>query len=168
MDLAGAKERLHLFKADLLIDGSFDSVLTGCHGVFHTASPCFVECSDPQVGWLLHSELYYDDKINRNATCCIHILNFIHCIQAELIEPAVKGTLNVLRACVKVSSVKRVVITSSIASVLFSGKPLTSDVVVDETWYSDPVVCKDSKVLLITTILATCPIHFISHSIGKT
>ncbi|KAG2707677.1 hypothetical protein I3760_05G158500 [Carya illinoinensis] len=110
--LDGAKERLHLFKADLLEEGSFDSLVDGCEGVFHTATPVYLRAKDPQ---------------------------------AELIEPAVKGTLNVLRSCAKVSSVKRVVITSSLGAVVYSGKPLTPDVLVDETWFSDPAFCEESK-----------------------
>ena len=47
--LDGAKERLHLFKADLLEEGSFDSVVDGCKGVFHTASPVINYSADPQV-----------------------------------------------------------------------------------------------------------------------
>lgn len=47
--LDGAKERLHLLKADLLEEGSFDSVVDGCEGVFHTASPFYHEVTDPQV-----------------------------------------------------------------------------------------------------------------------
>ncbi|XP_028106067.1 tetraketide alpha-pyrone reductase 1-like, partial [Camellia sinensis] len=47
--LDGAKERLRLFKANLLEEGSFDSVVDGCEGVFHTASPFFITPSDPQV-----------------------------------------------------------------------------------------------------------------------
>ena len=66
--------------------------------------------------------------------------------QEELMKPAVEGTLNVLRSCIKFPSVKRVVITSSIATVTYNGKPLTPDVVVDETWFSDPVYCKELKV----------------------
>lgn len=50
LSLDGAKERLHLFKADLLDEGSFDHVVDGCDGVFHTASPVlFSSISDPQV-----------------------------------------------------------------------------------------------------------------------
>ncbi|BFG20282.1 hypothetical protein CerSpe_065550 [Prunus speciosa] len=63
--------------------------------------------------------------------------------QEELLYPAVKGTLNVLKSCVKFPTVKRVVLTSSMASVVINGKPLTPDVVVDETWFSDPLVCED-------------------------
>ncbi|KAL6125013.1 hypothetical protein ACLB2K_077521 [Fragaria x ananassa] len=113
LSLDGAKERLHLFKADLLDEGSFDHVVDGCDGVFHTASPVlFSSISDPQ---------------------------------AELINPAVKGTLNVLKSCKKFPTVKRVVLTSSIASVIMNGKPLTPDVVVDETWYSNPLIAEKNK-----------------------
>ncbi|KAM7267735.1 hypothetical protein ACFE04_009901 [Oxalis oulophora] len=110
--LEGAKERLHLFKAELLEEGIFDSIIDGCQAVFHTASPVAVSVNDPQL---------------------------------DLIDPAVNGTLNVLRSCAKTSSVKRVVITSSMAAVTFNGRPLDPDVVVDETWFSDPTFCKESK-----------------------
>ncbi|KAG2671146.1 hypothetical protein I3843_14G118400 [Carya illinoinensis] len=110
--LDGAKERLHLFKANLLEEGSFDAAIQGCEGVFHTASPFYHDVKDPE---------------------------------AELLDPAVKGTLNVLNSCTKSSSVKRVVLTSSIAAVAFNGRPRTPDVVVDETWFSDPEICKEAK-----------------------
>ncbi|KAK9913030.1 hypothetical protein M0R45_036857 [Rubus argutus] len=112
LSLDGAKERLHLFKADLLEEGSFDPVVDGCHGVFHTASPVLLSSTDPQ---------------------------------AELIDPAVKGTLNILKSCAKFPTVKRVVLTSSMASVELTGKPLNPDVVVDETWFSDPLLCEKFK-----------------------
>ncbi|KAM5552191.1 phenylacetaldehyde reductase-like [Rosa sericea] len=113
LSLDGAKERLHLFKADLLEEGSFDLVVDGCEGIFHTASPVlFSSISDPQ---------------------------------AELIDPAVKGTLNVLKSCVKFPTIKRVVLTSSMAAVIINGRPLTSNVEVDETWFSDPLVCEELK-----------------------
>ncbi|XP_021279936.1 cinnamoyl-CoA reductase 1-like isoform X1 [Herrania umbratica] len=110
--LDGAKERLHLFKAELTDEGCFDYVVEGCQGVFHTASPVFLSTADPQ---------------------------------AEIIGPALKGTLNVLKSCAKVPSIKRVVLTSSMASALYNGKPLTPDVMVDETWFSDPRICEESK-----------------------
>ncbi|XP_057978579.1 phenylacetaldehyde reductase-like isoform X2 [Malania oleifera] len=72
--LDGAKEKLHLLKADLSEEGSFDSAVDGCEGVFHTASPVSFAVNDPQ---------------------------------AELIDPALKGTINVLRSCAKVPSIKR-------------------------------------------------------------
>ncbi|KAA3458911.1 cinnamoyl-CoA reductase 1 [Gossypium australe] len=112
LGLEGAESRLKLFKADLLEQGSFDSVVEGCVGVFHTASPFYHDVLDPE---------------------------------AELLDPAVKGTLNVLSSCAKTPSVKRVVLTSSIAAVAYNGKPRTPDVVVDENWFSDPDYCKGLK-----------------------
>lgn len=52
MELEGAKERLRLFKANLVEDGSFDSAIHGCHAVFHTASPVALDnavINDPHV-----------------------------------------------------------------------------------------------------------------------
>jgi len=110
--LDGAKERLHLFKANLLEEGAFDSAIEGCECVFHTASPFYNDAKDPE---------------------------------AELLEPAVKGTLNVLNSCAKSPSVKRVVLTSSLAAVIFNRRPRTPDVVVDETWFSDPEFCRQEN-----------------------
>ncbi|XP_050221360.1 tetraketide alpha-pyrone reductase 2-like [Mercurialis annua] len=39
---SGAKERLKIMKADLLVAGSFDEAIHGVDGVFHTASPVLV------------------------------------------------------------------------------------------------------------------------------
>ncbi|KAF3776096.1 Cinnamoyl-CoA reductase 1 [Nymphaea thermarum] len=110
--LEGASERLHLFKADLLDEGAFDYAVSGCEGVFHTASPFFNETQDPQ---------------------------------AELLDPAVKGTVNVLRSCAKIPSIRRVVVTSSMAAVAVGRRARTPDAVVDETWFSDADFCREIK-----------------------
>ncbi|GMN53643.1 hypothetical protein TIFTF001_022788 [Ficus carica] len=86
LSLDGSKERLHLFEANLLEEGSFDPIADGCECVFHTACPVFYTVTDPWV-----------------------------------------------------------VLTSSMASVSFNGKPLLPDLVVDETWFSDPVFCEELK-----------------------
>nr|UBX89878.1 tetraketide alpha-pyrone reductase [Gerbera hybrid cultivar] len=46
LELKGAKERLKLFKADLMVNGSFDQAVDGVDGVFHTASPVLVPYND--------------------------------------------------------------------------------------------------------------------------
>ncbi|KAL1362374.1 hypothetical protein HN51_010636 [Arachis hypogaea] len=113
LKLDGAEERLQLFKADLLEEGSFDSAIRDCHGVFHVASPVLLDVQDPQK---------------------------------ELIDPAVKGTINVLKSCAKTPSVKRVVLTSSMATNLYSGKNRTTpEDVVDETLFSLPDICRESQ-----------------------
>lgn len=107
ISLPGANERLELVKADLLDDGSFDSAVDGCAGVFHTASPFFFNTTNPQN---------------------------------ELIDPALQGTINIVNACVKAKSVKRLVLTSSTAAVLYSAARKPEDVV-DEQFWSDPEYC---------------------------
>jgi hypothetical protein len=50
LQLPGASDHLKLVSADLLEQGSFDQVVEGCDGVFHTASPFFTKnVTDPQV-----------------------------------------------------------------------------------------------------------------------
>uniref|UniRef100_A0A1J3E711 Tetraketide alpha-pyrone reductase 1 n=1 Tax=Noccaea caerulescens TaxID=107243 RepID=A0A1J3E711_NOCCA len=110
--LDGAKERLKLFKANLLHEGSFEHAIDGCNAVFHTASPVTLTAADPQ---------------------------------AELIKPAVMGTINILKTCTKVSTVKRVIMTSSMATVMFPKSPLRPNDFVDETTFSDPSVCEEEK-----------------------
>lgn len=79
------KDKLSLFEADLMLDGSFDKAIEGVELVIHTASPFFVAgVKDPQK---------------------------------QLIDPALQGTKNVLESCNRNSSVKRVVLTSSVAAI---------------------------------------------------
>lgn len=80
------KDKLSLFEADLMVEGSFDKSIEGVELVIHTASPFFV------AG--------------------------VKDAQKQLIDPALQGTKNVLESCNRISSVKRVVLTSSVASIL--------------------------------------------------
>ncbi|KAE8100736.1 hypothetical protein FH972_018600 [Carpinus fangiana] len=109
-ELNGAKERLKLVKADLLVEGSFDDAVQGVDGVFHTASPVLVP---------------YDDNI-----------------KANLIDPCINGTLNVLSSCSKASSVKRVVLTSSCSSIRYCYDAQQVSTTFNESNWSDPDYCK--------------------------
>nr|GMC89158.1 cinnamoyl-CoA reductase 1-like [Ipomoea batatas] len=62
-----------------------------------------------------------------------------------VVDTAVKGTLNVLGSCVRAPSVKRVVVTSSTASISFKRDPITPMTVVDETWYADKEFTEETK-----------------------
>jgi nucleoside-diphosphate-sugar epimerase len=82
---AASPGKLVLFKADLLVPGSFDAAAAGCEVVLHTASPfLFGSLDDPQK---------------------------------QLLTPALEGTRNVLGSVERTPSVKRVVLTSSVAAV---------------------------------------------------
>lgn len=69
-------------------------------------------------------------------------------LQTEMIDPAVNGTLNVLRTCAKVSSVKRVIVTSSTAATL----SINPNDVVDETVFTDLSVYLAMKVLKLCSL----------------
>ncbi|CAL5350142.1 hypothetical protein CsSME_00037263 [Camellia sinensis var. sinensis] len=108
-ELSGAKERLKIFKADLMVEGSFDQAVQGVEGVFHTASPVIVPCDQN--------------------------------IQETLIDPCIKGTLNVLSSCAKATSVRRVVLTSSCSSIRYRDDvQLVSPL--NESHWSDLEYCK--------------------------
>ncbi|KAK9908632.1 hypothetical protein WJX75_000697 [Coccomyxa subellipsoidea] len=96
--------KLTLHEADLLSDGSFDSVVKGADLVFHTASPFFISGTDDP--------------------------------QRDLVNPAVKGTKNVLSAAIKSKdTVRRVVLTSSTAAVVKNKKgPSNGSLYTEEDW----------------------------------
>ena len=79
-----SKDKLAIFEADLLNEGSFKEAMQNCELVIHTASPF---------------------KISG-----------IKDAQKELVEPALRGTQNVLNTATELN-VKRVVLTSSIVAI---------------------------------------------------
>ncbi|XP_062170309.1 putative anthocyanidin reductase [Alnus glutinosa] len=90
LSLWTSSERLRLFRADMQEEGSFDEAVKGCNGVFHVAA---------SMQFNVHENEDIETYVRSNA-----------------IDPAIKGTLNVLKACLQSKSVKRVVFTSSIST----------------------------------------------------
>jgi len=105
-------ENLKFFKADLLDQGSYLESMKGCSVVFHVASPFIMNVSSEKA-------------------------------QELLLTPAVKGTLNVLESANDPSvesSVKRVVLTSSVMAIATDGtdceetRAKTGKMIDEETW----------------------------------
>jgi len=71
--------------------------------------------------------------------------------QAQLIEPAVTGTLNVLASCAKVHT-QRVVLTSTAATINYTPK-CTPNAFLDESFWSEEDYCRERKVCWIYSSL---------------
>lgn len=97
--LPGAAERLRLFSADLTGDDAaavaagFDAAFAGCRAVMHCASPFFLAPRTPAEA------------------------------EVELLRPAIDGTRAVLAAAARADTVRRVVLTSSMAAVYMRPHP---------------------------------------------
>jgi nucleoside-diphosphate-sugar epimerase len=63
--------------------------------------------------------------------------------QAQLIEPAVTGTLNVLASCAKAHT-RRVVLTSTAATINYTPK-CTPNAFLDESFWSEEEYCRERK-----------------------
>lgn len=140
----GAAERLRLFKSDLLDYGSMAMAIAGCDGVFHVACPVLASAiTDPEVSSsphpfsfprLRHGFVHGFVRSSRDAM-----------LQAEMIAPAVTGTVNVLKACSE-AKVKRVVVVSSLSAVMVH--PTWNMVpVMDESYWSDVELCRTTEVI---------------------
>ncbi|GLT83479.1 hypothetical protein SLE2022_017670 [Rubroshorea leprosula] len=157
-------DRLRLFRADMQEKGSFDDAVRGCDGVFHVAAS--MEFDVPADG---NVEAY---------------------VQSNIIEPAIKGTKNLLKSCLKSKTVKRVVFTSSISTLTSkdnSGKwrPIVDEscqTPVDHVWNTKPrgwvyvlskllteesafKFAKDSGIDLVSAITPTVAGPFITSSV---
>lgn len=88
---------------------------------------------------------FANDNTLSSPTQSLPIYSLPWILQAELIDPAVKGTLNVRKSC-KRSLVNRVVLTSSIAAII-AREPFLNGIndVVDETTFSDPKFVKRKR-----------------------
>lgn len=84
-------------------------------------------------------------------------LSFVIHAQTEILEPAVEGTLNVLRSCKKNPSLRRVVLTSSSSAVRVRPEgDFASNVPLDESSWSSVELCETLQVALINKTLSVC------------
>ncbi|CAO2830016.1 unnamed protein product [Amaranthus hypochondriacus] len=65
-------------------------------------------------------------------------------VYANLFEPSIKGTLNVLKSCIKETTVKRVVFTSSCSAIRYH-PDIQQNSVLNESHWSDPDYCKKNE-----------------------
>lgn len=66
-------------------------------------------------------------------------------VQVELVEPALKGTLNVLKACSEAKAGRVVIVSSAAAIGMNPNWP--KDQVIDETCWSDREYCRTTNVI---------------------
>nr|AIX92151.1 cinnamoyl-CoA reductase 1 [Betula platyphylla] len=95
---------------------------------------------------LFKADLLDYNSIHSAVEGCIgvfHVASPVPSTTVEVIEPAVKGTLNVLKASLE-AKVKRVVVVSSTAAVLINPS-WPKDQVMDETCWSDKEYCRTTK-----------------------
>lgn len=71
----------------------------------------------------------------------------ILCKQAEILDPAIEGTLNVLRSCKKNPSLRRVILTSSSSTVRVRDD-FDPNIPLDETFWSSVELCERLQVTL--------------------
>ncbi|KAJ1260457.1 hypothetical protein BS78_10G234100 [Paspalum vaginatum] len=113
--------RLRVFRADMGEDGSFDAAVTGCVALFHVAA-----------SMELHVPPGHDTEEH---------------VRSCVLEPATRGTINVLRSCARAGTVRRVVFTSSVSTLTAADAGGRRKAVVDESclralddvWRTKPV-----------------------------
>ncbi|KAM1696541.1 hypothetical protein ACFXTN_028059 [Malus domestica] len=103
----GLLEKGHMVHATVRDPGSFDEAVKGCDGVFHVAA-----------------------SMEFSVTVKENIESYV---RSNIIEPAIKGTLDLLKSCVNSGTVKRVVLTSSISTITAKDGNGNARVVVDES-----------------------------------
>jgi nucleoside-diphosphate-sugar epimerase len=86
--------------------------------------------------------------------------------QKDLVDPALKGTLNVLRAAAKSGTVKRVAVTSSCAAVAWQAVPPDDKVWTEEDWNEDSTL-ENAPYRLSKTLAERAAWQFVNEGEGK-
>ncbi|CAL4966849.1 unnamed protein product [Urochloa decumbens] len=105
-------DRLRVFRADMGEDGSFDAAVAGCVALFHVAA-----------SMELHVPPGHDNSDEH--------------VRSSVLEPATRGTINVLQSCVRAGTVRRVVFTSSVSTLTAADAEGRRKAVVDESCLRD-------------------------------
>ncbi|KAG6505576.1 hypothetical protein ZIOFF_037939 [Zingiber officinale] len=113
--MEGAAERFTLSKADLLDYDALLEAIHGCHGVFHIACPV----TDDPVSYdctfvSIILENFFWGKRETDEELCFGYGTW----KEQVLEPAVRGTRNVINAAAEAGTVRRLVFTSSIGAVI--------------------------------------------------
>ncbi|KAE8661600.1 cellulose synthase-like protein D4-like [Hibiscus syriacus] len=130
--------RLQLVRSDLMDDDSFNNAIMGCEGVFHTASPVIKPSFDPKASSFLPFLIF-------NETIAFFYVARIRQLNTEILEPAVKGTVNVLRSYKKNPYLRRVVLTSS-SSTVRARDDFEFKIPLDESSWSSIQLCETLQV----------------------
>ncbi|KAG2729643.1 hypothetical protein I3760_01G259900 [Carya illinoinensis] len=100
---------------------------------------------------IFHADLNQPDSFITAIEGCIGVFHLAHPMDINGKEPektvtkrALEGTLGILKACLNSKTVKRVIYTSSAATVLYNDKGLS---VSDESTWSNLDICKNSKLV---------------------
>eukprot|EP00253_Pinus_taeda_P031495 PITA_31495 len=98
----------------------------------------------------LNDEMAFDDAVS-GCQGVFHVAKPVNldsnALQGEVVGPAVRGTVNLLRACERSGTVKRVIHTSSVSAVRFTGKPDPPDTVLDESHWTSVEYCRKTKMV---------------------
>lgn len=86
--------------------------------------------------------------------------------QKDLVDPALNGTLNVLKAAAKSGTVKRVVVTSSCAAVAWQATPPDDKVWTEEDWNEDSTL-ENAPYRLSKTLAERAAWQFVNEGEGK-
>jgi dihydroflavonol-4-reductase len=86
--------------------------------------------------------------------------------QKDLVDPALKGTLNVLHAAARSRSVKRVVVTSSCAAIAWQATPPDDKVWTEADWNEDSTL-ENAPYRLSKTLAERAAWEFVNEGEGK-
>ncbi|OEL30037.1 Dihydroflavonol-4-reductase [Dichanthelium oligosanthes] len=134
-------DRLRVFRADMGEDGSFDAAVTGCVAIFHVAASMELQVAPghDNVGeFMRFLDLTSTLALTRSHLCYPWLTDVEEeRVRSDVLEPATRGTINVLQSCVRAGTVRRVIFTSSVSTLTAADVEGRRKAVVDESCLRD-------------------------------